>query len=159
GQWQVEPGPERGPAGRALRPPRGRQPPARPPGRADERPGRPPLVPRRPRPTLSINPQRGGPSMISVANGPDKASKNDLALRFQNLKAQIHRQLVEGLDISRLHQIKPDRLRREVRNLAVHLSQNAPEMINELERERLVDEIMDEAFGLGPLEGPMKDPT
>jgi pilus assembly protein CpaF len=32
-------------------------------------------------------------------------------------------------------------------------------MLNELERERMVDEIMHEAFGLGPLEGPMNDPT
>ena len=46
-----------------------------------------------------------------------------------------------------------------MRNLAVKLTLNSPEMMNEIERERLVDEIMDEAFGLGPLEGPMHDPT
>ena len=96
--------------------------------------------------------------MVRVATPNEKAGRNDLALRFQKLKSDIHRQLVEGLDISRLHQIKPERLRREVRELATQLTRNSPEMINELERERLVDEIMDEAFGLGPLEGPMQDP-
>ena len=90
---------------------------------------------------------------------PKDTARGDQAVRFQKIKAQIHRQLVEGLDLSRLHQLKPERLRREVRELASQLSQTSPEMMNELERERLVDEIMDEAFGLGPLEAVMKDPA
>ncbi len=90
---------------------------------------------------------------------PEPNDKRNLAVRLQKLKAEIHRQLVEGLDISRIHRIKPERLRREVRSLAERLTRDTPEMLNELEREKLVDEIMDEAFGLGPLEGPMNDPT
>src|SRR5262245_10770578 len=90
---------------------------------------------------------------------PEEKSVKSFALRFQKLKADIHRQLVEGLDLTRLNRINPERLRREVREIAVHMSRNSPEMLNELERERLVDEIMHEAFGLGPLEGPMHDPT
>jgi pilus assembly protein CpaF len=86
-------------------------------------------------------------------------AKKNLNLRLQKLKAEIHRQLVEGLDLSRLHRIKPERLRREVREMAIKLTSTSPEMLNELERERLVDEIMHEAFGLGPLEAPMNDPT
>src|SRR5436190_19696812 len=81
------------------------------------------------------------------------------AQRFQQLKADIHRQLVEMLDISRLDQVKSERLRREVRGLAGRLAQNSPELLNEVERERLIEEIMNEAFGLGPLEGFMNDPT
>ena len=82
-----------------------------------------------------------------------------LAQRFQQLKAEIHRQLVEMLDISRLDTIKPERLRREVRALAAQLARTSPELLNEVERERLVDEIMNETFGLGPLEGFMHDPA
>jgi len=89
----------------------------------------------------------------------NKPVKDSLALRLQKLKSEIHRQLVEGLDVSRLNQMKPDKLRRTVRDLAVRLTRSSPEMLNEMERERLVEEIMDEAFGLGPLEGPMRDPT
>jgi pilus assembly protein CpaF len=85
--------------------------------------------------------------------------KSNLAVRLQKLKAEIHRQLVEGLDISRITRVKPERLRREVHKLATKLTASSPEMFNELERERLIDEIMDESFGLGPLEGPMNDPT
>jgi pilus assembly protein CpaF len=79
--------------------------------------------------------------------------------RFQKIKAEIHRQLVETIDLSQIARWKTDRLRREVRALAVHLSQASPEMLNAIERERLIDEIMAEAFGLGPLESFMNDPT
>jgi pilus assembly protein CpaF len=89
----------------------------------------------------------------------ERAAPNPQAIRFQKLKTDIHRQLIEGLEMTSLNRIKPDRLRREVRQLAIQLTGDSPEMLNELERERLIDEIMDEAFGLGPLEGPLKDPT
>jgi pilus assembly protein CpaF len=97
--------------------------------------------------------------MLRTAPDNDKAVRDPLRLHFQKLKAEIHRQLVEGLDLTRIHKVKPERLRRDVRNLAIKLTLDSPEMMNEIERERMVDEIMDEAFGLGPLEGPMHDPT
>ena len=62
------------------------------------------------------------------------------ALRLQKLKTDVHRQLIEGLDLSKLNAIKPERLRREVRQLAVQLTSSSPEMLNELEREKLVGE-------------------
>jgi pilus assembly protein CpaF len=93
------------------------------------------------------------------APSEEQVARKKHNLRLQKLKAEIHKQLVEGLDLSRLHRVRPERLRREVREMAIRLTTNSPEMLNELERERLVDEIMHEAFGLGPLEGPMNDPT
>jgi pilus assembly protein CpaF len=91
----------------------------------------------------------------------DKAARerSEFAQEFQRLKGEIHQQLVEMIDISRLEQIKPERLRKEVRVLAEGLAATSPELLNEVERERLIDEIMNEAFGLGPLEVFMKDPT
>ena len=86
-------------------------------------------------------------------------SPANLGVRFQKLKADIHRQLVDNIDVSLIARWKPERLRREVRGLAVSLATNSPEMINEVERERLIEEVMAEAFGLGPLEGFMNDPT
>ena len=83
----------------------------------------------------------------------------DLAVRQQKLKADIHRQMVEMLDISKLSHWPEDRLRRELRSLASRLLAQAPEMLNQMERERLADEVIDEAFGLGPLEGLLSDPT
>jgi pilus assembly protein CpaF len=92
----------------------------------------------------------------STSSGSNAAP---FAQRFQKIKAEIHRQLVETLDISRLSHWKPERLRREVRALAARLAQSAPELLNDVERDRLIAEILDEVFGLGPLEGLMHDPT
>jgi pilus assembly protein CpaF len=93
------------------------------------------------------------------AASPKEEVRDALKLHFQKLKVEIHRQLVEGLDLTRIHKLKPERLRRDVRNLAIKLTLDSPEMMDENERERIVDEIMEEAVGLGPLEGPMHDPT
>ena len=81
------------------------------------------------------------------------------AQRFQKLKADTHRQLVEMIDISKLGHWKQERLHREVRKLAERLTQNTTELLNEADRERLIDEIMAEIFGLGPLDALMIDPT
>ncbi|HZY83587.1 MAG TPA: CpaF family protein [Gemmataceae bacterium] len=79
--------------------------------------------------------------------------------RFQRLKADVHRRLVETIDVTMLGRWKPERLRREMRALAMEMAQSTPEMLNAVERERLITEVLDEAFGLGPLEVFMKDPT
>ena len=84
---------------------------------------------------------------------------NGAAQRLQKLKAEIHRQLVEVIDIAQLGRWKPERLRREVRALAEHMTASWPERLKEAERDWLIEEIMAESFGLGPLEGLMNDPT
>src|SRR5437773_2545482 len=81
------------------------------------------------------------------------------AQRFQKLKADTHRQLVEMIDISKLGHWKQERLHKEVRKLAERMTVNTSELLNQADRERLIDEILAEIFGLGPLEHLMHDPT
>jgi pilus assembly protein CpaF len=90
---------------------------------------------------------------------PHPSGQTAFAHHFQRLKADIHRRLVETVEVSMLSRWKPERLRREMRALAMQMAQATPEMLNEVERERLIGEILDEAFGLGPLEPFMHDPT
>ncbi len=78
---------------------------------------------------------------------------------FQKLKAQIHSQLIESLDMQRVGALSPERLRMEVRAVAVRLARSSPELLNEIDRDHLIEEIMAEAFGLGPLESLMNDPS
>ncbi len=91
----------------------------------------------------------------------DRASTAELPAdrRFQRLKAEIHRVMVEALDISQINQWPPQRLRREVGALANQMSVQLAEPLSDAERERLTQELLDETFGLGPLEGLMNDPT
>lgn len=78
---------------------------------------------------------------------------------FQRLKADIHQILVEQLDLSRLTQWNQSQLRREVRHLAETVCKNRTDLLAQPDRERLLDELLDEVFGLGPLEKLVQDPT
>src|SRR5262245_13105978 len=74
-------------------------------------------------------------------------------------KRDLHQRLISGMDLSVLGKTDPEGLRREVRNAAEELCRQSPDLLNLAERERLVEEVMDETFGLGPLENLMRDPT
>jgi len=78
---------------------------------------------------------------------------------FQDMKSRLHRAIVSRLDLTRLNTLSPDRVRAEVSRLAedLLLAENAP--ISETERDRLVNEVHHELFGLGPLEPLLADQT
>src|SRR6516165_5334138 len=78
---------------------------------------------------------------------------------LNRLKAQLHRQMVENMDLSVLATLSREQLRQEVRRVADDLCQRSASLLNKAERERLVNEVLDETFGLGPLEPLMRDPT
>jgi pilus assembly protein CpaF len=63
------------------------------------------------------------------------------------------------MDLSVLSKSDPEELRREVRSAAAELCRRSTDLLNLPERERLIEEVMDETFGLGPLESLMRDPT
>ncbi|OWK35262.1 CpaF family protein [Fimbriiglobus ruber] len=83
---------------------------------------------------------------------------NTFAARYHQLKTETHRRVVETLDLSKLNRWDPVRLKREVRAMASQLCASAPELLNEVEREQLTEEVMSEVFGLGPLDKLMADP-
>ena len=78
---------------------------------------------------------------------------------FDNLKRRIHSKLVDKLDLSRVGELEGDVLRREIRLVVEHLCDNENTFLNRNERERLIEEVLDETFGLGPLELLLNDPT
>ena len=80
-------------------------------------------------------------------------------LEFQRLKTAIHEELVESLDLSVLEQVDESWLRLEIRRLAEEICGGLEKQLDNAAYRRMVDELMDEIFGLGPLEGVMKDPA
>src|SRR6516164_5559127 len=78
---------------------------------------------------------------------------------FASIKAAIHRKLIQKLNLERLTEAKREDVRREVSQLieSLVLGESAP--MNLQERERVVSEVLDEVFGLGPLEPLLADPT
>jgi pilus assembly protein CpaF len=78
---------------------------------------------------------------------------------FEELKRLIHGKLVDKLDLSRVSDLAGDTLRREIRLVVERLCDTENPLLNRMERERLIDEVLDETFGFGPLEMLLKDPT
>ncbi len=78
---------------------------------------------------------------------------------FQKMKVRIHQQLVERLDVQNLRILPPDVVRQEVRLVIRDLCQSEKGLLSSTEQEKLMDEVMDETFGLGPLEILLKDPA
>ena len=98
---------------------------------------------------------RSGVTGVSIAsNGSGSGSKN-----YDELKCQIHAKLVERLDFSRVKDLNSDALRRDIRRVIEHLCDTENPLLNRMEREKLIEEILDETLGFGPLEPLLKDPT
>ncbi len=90
---------------------------------------------------------------------PTRQPADDFDTRYHRLKTELHKRIVEALDLSKLNRWDQQRIRREVRALATQLCASAQELLNEVERERLIEEVMSEVFGLGPLDPLMTDPS
>ncbi len=100
----------------------------------------------------SVPPNSGMP--VSQVGSDGRSGKS-----FDELKRVIHSKLVEKLDLSRVSELKDEVLRREIRLVVERLCDTENPLLNRMERERLVDEVLDETFGFGPLEILLKDPT
>ncbi len=84
---------------------------------------------------------------------------NDRAAEFEKLKQNIHSKLVDKLDLTHVGEMEGDTLRREIRLVVEHLCDTEDTFLNRAEREKLVEEVLDETFGLGPLEALLKEPA
>ncbi len=94
------------------------------------------------------------PAMASAAHSQVKNED-----RLNTLKHELHQQIIESIDISRIGGMSEDELRTEIRTAAEELSRKSSGLLTLSERERLVNEVVDESFGLGPLEPLLNDPT
>lgn len=78
---------------------------------------------------------------------------------FGSVKTAIHRKLIQKLNLDRLTEANREDVRREVSQLLESLVLGESTPLNLQERERVVQEVLDEVFGLGPLEPLLADPT
>jgi pilus assembly protein CpaF len=97
--------------------------------------------------------------MTKLPNSPSALSQKDKEAEFENIKRRIHGKLVDKLDLSRVGELEGDVLRREIRLVVEHLCNTEDTFLNRSERDRLIEEVLDETFGLGPLELLLKEPT
>src|SRR5438552_2583692 len=79
--------------------------------------------------------------------------------RLLRYKKELHGQLIAGMNLAAISTMSEDELRQEVRQAAEELCRQSSDLLSLSDRERLVNEVMDETFGLGPLEVFLRDPT
>jgi len=78
---------------------------------------------------------------------------------YQQVKADLHRKILDRLDLEKLGRTPSDAARDEVLLLIRNTVNSEAVPLSFAERERLSREILDEIFGLGPLEPLLKDPS
>jgi pilus assembly protein CpaF len=86
---------------------------------------------------------------------PDDAISNQQG--FQDMKARLHRMLINRMDLTKLGMLEPEQLHDEVARLASSLLAQEETPLSAIERERLIHEVRHELFGLGPLEQLLAD--
>jgi len=86
-------------------------------------------------------------------------SKGALKPEYQELKFTLHRKLVDKINLEALASIDNQRVRSEVRQALISLIDTEPTLLSSLEKQQICDEVLDEVFGLGPLEPLLQDPT
>src|SRR5207244_1272669 len=79
--------------------------------------------------------------------------------RYAGLKPRVHQKLLSVLNMDAVKAESRQELRREVQNVLGKILREDHLPISVPERSRLAEEILDEVFGLGPLEPLLKDPT
>jgi pilus assembly protein CpaF len=78
---------------------------------------------------------------------------------YHEVKRKIHARLVEEANLAALDTLAPDEIRTEIENVVEYYLRDEKALLNEDERIHIIDEILDELTGLGPLEPFFKDPT
>jgi len=80
---------------------------------------------------------------------------------YQDLKSRIHQDLLNRLDLTRLTRMRREDAEPEIRNLIVGMveRESAAMPLSLYEREALIADVINELFGLGPLEALLRDPS
>src|SRR5271165_5879737 len=79
--------------------------------------------------------------------------------RWFQLKSEVHHKLVASLSTEQLKAINKDGVKDQIGNIIERLIVDEGIPMTMVEREKLTEEILDEVFGLGPLEPLLKDPA
>ncbi|MSO19473.1 MAG: CpaF family protein [Acidobacteria bacterium] len=107
------------------------------------------------RPTI---PTKTLPVPRSAAAGRSAASGVQQE-RYIALRSKVHQKLLAVLNMDAMKAVNRDRLRSEVQRVVEGILREDRLPVTMAERYRLVEEILDEVFGLGPLEPLLKDPN
>jgi len=90
---------------------------------------------------------------------PPAPSRISAADRYFDLKSEIHRKLITVINLERVSSIPKDRLRAEIGRVVERLLDDERVPMTTAEQNKIIEEILDETLGLGPLETLLKEPS
>ena len=96
------------------------------------------------------------PTAVALrSSGPVDTRRSD----YQDLKSRIHQTLLDRLDLDRLAYVKREDAEPEIRQVIIAILERETETtpLSLSERERLTTDVLNELFGLGPLEELLRD--
>lgn len=99
---------------------------------------------------------------LAAPNASDAVVANDLqsgTLDYINLKVELHRRLLDLINLSALEKMTRPQIETEIGELVHEQLALQKHALNQEERKRLVADILDELLGLGPLEPLLQDPS
>jgi pilus assembly protein CpaF len=89
-----------------------------------------------------------------AANEATRAGRRE----FQQLKTQLHRRLVDAIDMSKAGELGDEEFRGQLEALVQHVCEQPDAGLAAADRDRMVRELIDEIYGFGPLQELMEDP-
>ena len=92
---------------------------------------------------------------VIPGSGTEESGRNS----FQEMKARLHRTLINRMDLTKLSTLSQEQVHAEVSRLAEAVLAQEAMPLSASERERLVNDVQHELFGLGPLEPLLADST
>ena len=101
--------------------------------------------------------QTGSAILLSASEPKRRAGLSFKA--YQELKSTVHRDLLNKVDVEKVATLRDERTRAQVFAVVQDLVANLTTPLSASEKERLAREVLDEVFGLGPLEPLLQDPT
>ena len=89
---------------------------------------------------------------MAVGNNMVKGStgQKSKAEEFELLKRTLHTKLIDKLDLTKVGDVEGERFRKEIKVVVEHLCDAENTFLNRSERDRLVDEVLDEVLRTGP---------
>jgi len=101
----------------------------------------------------------GGQGQAQPRPGAEKKAVSLTPKAYQELKSTIHREMLTRVDLEKLMDLRDGRARSQIFTIIQDLVAASNTPMSGMERERLSREVLDEVFGLGPLEPLLQDPT
>jgi pilus assembly protein CpaF len=127
-----------------------------PPTAAAAAPAPPPSPPPAP-PTAPAPPVVAGPA--KSAKVAAEATQTRRADGYTELKVTLHQKLIERINLSALETMTREQVGRDIGEIVQEMLKELNHALNLTERRQLVEDILDELLGLGPLEPLLKDPS